>query len=263
MKNLVIYCKSYCNDVQRAKVLLNTIEKYNRDNIPFYISVPNTDIKTFEYVLGTKNYILLKDEDIDPFCHGWVGQQCIKSEFWKLGLCENYMCIDSDGQFIKDFRISDFLYTDGHPYTVCHEYKEFFEFMEKYPLHFDPYVSFKKEREDIMELFDRKGIIYDFGPIPVVWSTKVWSSLFKDYLEPNNLKFSDAIQTITSEFSWYGEWLLTSKVIPLYPREAIFKSYHYRHQYELDKKQGMTIEKLAKYYFGVMLNTTWNAPMAY
>lgn len=263
MKDLVIYCKSYINDVQRVKILLDSINKYNRDYIPFFISVPKTDIKIFKDVLGTEDYQLIDDNEIDEFGFGWVGQQCIKSQFWKLKLCKNYMCIDSDGQFIKDFRVSDFIHSDGIPYTICHEYKEFFEFMEKFPLHFDPYESFKKERMEIMEIFGRTGIIYDFGPIPVIWSCKVWESLFKNYLEPNNIKFSDAIQSIKSEFSWYGEWLLTSKEIPLYPREAIFKSYHYRHQYEIDKQQGMTIEKLSKYYFGIMLNTSWNAPLVY
>lgn len=264
MKPLVLYCKSFSGDVQRAKVLLQTVEKFNKDNLPFYISCPTTDLQTFKHVLGTDNYTLIPDEEIDPFAHGWVGQQCVKSQFWKLGLCENYMCIDSDGQFIKDFRELDFITPEGVPYTVCHEYKEFFEFCEKWPFTCDPYITFCKERREIMDLFGRTGgLVYDFGPIPVVWSSKVWSSLFKNYFEPNNITFAQAIQAIKSEFSWYGEWLLASKEIPLLPREAIFKSYHYAHQYQIEKQQGMTIEKLSKYYYGVMLNSNWNAPLVF
>jgi hypothetical protein len=68
---------------------------------------------------------------------------------------------------------------------------------------------------------------------------------------------------IPSEFTWYGEWLLANNIIPIYPREAIFKSYHYRHQYDLDKSMGITVEKLAKYYFGYIINTNWGAPLKF
>jgi len=220
-------------------------------------------MQLFKDKLGTDGYTLIPDEDIDPMTSGWVGQQVVKAQFWKLGLSKNYLCLDSDSQFIKDYRTSDFMYSDDIPYTVCHEYKDFFEFMEKYPMPFDPHESFCKERIAVMELFDRKGVIYDFGPSPVIWSSKVWQSLVDNYLTPNGLTIASAFSVIPSEFTWYGEWLLTCKEFPIYPREAIFKSYHYRHQYELDKQQGITVQKLAKYYFGYIINTNWGAPLKY
>ena len=47
MNKIVLYCKSYDKDVDRAKQLLESIVKYNTDNIPFYISVPSKDIDLF------------------------------------------------------------------------------------------------------------------------------------------------------------------------------------------------------------------------
>jgi hypothetical protein len=112
MNNFVIYCKSYHKDVYRAKDLLLSIHKYNSDNIPFYISVPKSDINLFESVLGTDDYVLLEDEEIDTTNQGWKGQQIVKSQFWKLGFCENYLCIDSDCFFIKNFSVKDFMFDE-------------------------------------------------------------------------------------------------------------------------------------------------------
>jgi hypothetical protein len=257
MNKIVLYCKSYLPDLHRVKDLLQSINQHNVDNIPFYISVPSHDIEHFKQELGDSNYTLIKDEDIDSLNQGWKGQQIVKSQFWKLGLCENYVCIDSDCVFIKDFKVSDFMFDENTPYTICHEYKSFFEFLQKYPLDFDPYKSFVEERQHIMGLFGREGVIYDFGPGPTIWSTKVWKSLEDTYLTPNNLKFSDLIEVNGSEFTWYGEWLLYSQVIRLLPKGPLFKNYHYPHQYELDKHTNYTQEKISKLYLGIGLQSIY------
>ena len=127
MNKLVLYCKSYDLDVNRAKILLDSIIKYNTDQIPFYISVPKKDIELFVKVLGNESYTLIADETIDVKNAGHKGQQIVKSQFWKLGLCENYVCIDSDCFFIKPFHVKDFMFNEQTPYTICHEYKSFFE----------------------------------------------------------------------------------------------------------------------------------------
>ena len=258
MNKLVLYCKSYDKDVYKAKILLDSIIKYNTDNIPFYISVPKKDIELFKSILGIEHYILLTDENIDSENEGWLGQQIVKSQFWKLGLCENYICIDSDQFFIKPFKLNDFMFDDATPYTVCHEYKSFFEFLDKHPLDFDPYQSFTQERLHIMELFGREGAIYDFGPTPVIWSCAVWEDLFNNYIYPNNLTFSDLIKTNGSEFTWYGEWLLRSQMIRLIPKCPLFKIYHYPHQYEYDKHYNYGLEKIKKLYLGIGMQSIYN-----
>ena len=40
MDKLVLYCKSYSNDVDRVKILLDSINTFNKDKLPFYISTP-------------------------------------------------------------------------------------------------------------------------------------------------------------------------------------------------------------------------------
>jgi hypothetical protein len=265
MNKVVLYCKSYSKDVFRAKKLLESILKYNVDNIPFYISVPESDLKLFKDTLGTSGYTLLKDEDISITKGGWIGQQVVKSQFWKLDLCENYVCIDSDCFFIKPFRVSDFMFDDETPYTICHEYKYFFEFLEKHPyyekgqnLTFNPRESFVKERLHIMELFNRTGVIYDFGPGPTIWSTKIWKSLYDNYMIYNNIEFEELISINPSEFTWYGEWLLYSQEIRLMPKGPLFKNYHYPHQYDYDKQYNYGVDKITNLYLGIGIQSIYN-----
>lgn len=265
MNNLVLYCKSYRNDVQRANKLLDSVKKFNKDGLPFYISVPKEDLDLFKQVLGTDGYVLIQDEDIHHNNRGWKGQQIVKSQFWKLGLCQNYVCVDSDCFFIRDFYERDFMFDEETPYTICHEYNHFFEFVEKHPyvsskepMTFDPRESFLKERLHVMNLFNRKGVVYDFGPGPTIWSAKVWKSLEDHYLSHNKITFEHLIEINPSEFTWYGEWLMYSQEIRLVPRGPLFKNYHYVFQYEYDKQKGYGLDKIAKLYLGVGMQSIYN-----
>ena len=262
MNNIVLYCKSYRNDVSRAKNLSESIKKYNSDNIPFYISVPQSDLALFKSELGD-GVEIISDESIHPKLNGWTGQQVIKSQFWKLNLCKNYVCLDSDTYFIKNFYESDFLYEDDIPYTVCHEDKELMEWSIRSSLQFDIQKSFREDRDKVMELFTRNGAYYDFGPSPTIWSSKVWKSLFDNYIIPNDLTFEQLIKFSPSEFTWYGEWLLKSKVIPIYPKQPICKVFHYREQYDEAKAKGYTEKDFSRNYLGIIMQSNWGAELRY
>ena len=180
MNKIVLYCKSYAGDYERVKVLVESIHKFNKDNIPTFISVPSKDVVLFLDLSGM-GVNIIEDEDIyDVEGPGWITQQIVKSNFWKLELCENYVCIDSDGYFIKDFYITDFMYDDKTPYTLIHEQKELFSWSvtKTIELGFDPKQSFISDRDKIMALFNRSGKYYDFGPSAIIWSSKVWQSLY-------------------------------------------------------------------------------------
>ena len=96
MNKIVLYCKSYKNDLDRVIILSKSINNHNIDNLPFYISVPEEDIELFKSNIKYDNVIILSDKEIDSENSGWVGQQIVKSQFWKLGICDNYVCLDSD-----------------------------------------------------------------------------------------------------------------------------------------------------------------------
>lgn len=269
MNELILYCKSYCKDVQRARVLLDSVKAYNVDKIPFYISVPREDVNLFKEVLGTEGYTLITDEEIigSTYAQSWVSQQFIKASFWKLGLSYNWVMIDSDSYFIRPFYLKDFIYdVENHiPYTVMHEQKDLFHWTAKNTdvLGFDPQKSFAECREPIQTLFDRKGRLYDFGPGPIVWNSAVWKSLDEKYLKPNDITFVDLVNSVHSEFSWYGEWLLTDKTIPIMPIEPLFKFFHYMQEYQDFKNRGYTPEHWRKNYLGVVMQSSSGLPLNY
>jgi len=274
MKELIIYCKSFSRDVRRVEVLLESVLTHNVDNIPFYVSVPAEDVKLFTDQLGTGPYTLITDEEIvgDKFIQDWKTQQIIKSSFWKLNNCHNWMMVDSDSYFIRDFRLDDFIVDKiNHvPYTVMHEQKDLFSWTPKNTklLGFDPQKSFEETRKPVMEIFGRKGRLYDFGPGPVIFNAKIWKSLHDEYLTPNGLTFQNLIETMPSEFSWYGEWLLFKhasgeNIIPLWPIEPIFKFFHYLQEYQEFKDLGYTIEHWKKNYFGVTMQSSSGLPLKY
>lgn len=268
MKKVVIYCKSFNRDINRYKKLVQSVKKFNKENLDFYTSVPQSDLDLFKNQIGTDYVKFVADEEIYsdvPTMRGWESQQIVKSSFWKLNICENYLMIDSDSYFIKDFGVEDFMFDDATPYTVMHEQKDLFSWTSKNKniLGFNPKNSFIEERQFVMNLFDRKGRVYDFGPGPVIWSKKVWESLEKNYLEPNNIKFHHLIQQRPSEFSWYGEWLLYSNEIKIYPIEPPFKFFHYYQQYLEYKNLGYTIEDWSENYIGVVMQSSSNLPLEY
>jgi len=263
MKKIVLYCKSYRNDLERVKILYDSIQKYNVDNIPFYISVPQQDITLFKIFT---NAILIPDEALYNVAGpGWIIQQIIKSSLWRLNVCENYVLIDSDSYFIKPFKVSDFMYNEDVPYTVMHEQKELFSWSisRTKELGFDPKDGFMQDRKKIMDLFRRESRYYDFGPTPSIWNCSVWKTLEEEYCKPNNLTFTNLIEFSPSELSWYGESLLAFKSIEIYPIEPLFKVFHYPQQYNEYKQQNITEEMIAQNYFGIILQSNWKSPLKF
>jgi len=273
MTDLVLYCKSYHSDVRRAKRMADSIRQFNSDNLPFYISCPSGDIPLFVDVIGKDGVMFIADEDIiaaNNSIHqndldalpGGLSQQIVKSEFWRLGLCENYLCIDSDAYFIREFMKSDFLAPSGAPYTVMNESLELRLFGV---LHKHTKIECNRDAEckAIMDIFGRTGRQYDFGPLPVVWNRRVWSDLAEKHLEPRKMNFLDAIKLFPSEMRWYGEALLKFKSIELWPVETLFRCYHYEAQFQAAVKSGETNVMLGQIYLGICTQSNWDRVLDY
>lgn len=267
MEKIVIYCKSYINDLARLKIQANSIEQYNMDKIPYYVSCPKTDYDIFKRELPSFVNLIL-DEDIihESIEQSWHTQQIVKSQFYKYIDTENYLCIDSDSYFIKPFYIQDFIANGTTPYTVMHQQKNLFQWSCRYrtELGFDPQIGFNETRSKIGNLFSRNlKINYDFGPSPVIWSRKVWESLEQNYLLPNNITFTQLIEFEPSEFTWYGEALLAFKPIEIYPIEPLFLVLHYPLQYQQFLQQGYTEQDISSCYLGIIMTSNWGAPLKF
>jgi hypothetical protein len=275
MESVVLFCKSYANDVYRVVRLTKSIQKYNNDRIPFFISVPEEDETLFRQHLPIGGWQLITDEQIINISHkqapglrhddlpAHVQQQFVKSEFWRLALCENYLVLDSDSFFIRPFFQSDFLTDAGIPYTVCHENKEIRQFAAR---NNRPKITegFMQERQNIQAQFERKGRALDYGPTPCIWSCQVWKTLSQQFAAPKGLSFADLLQRVPSELLWYGEAVINLRPIPLIPIEPLFKVFHFQQQLQENQKYFKESEKTwAKDYLGIIRQSNWEFELDY
>ena len=268
MKDFVLYCKSYSKDFLRLSLLLRSIEQYNLEKIPFYISTPSSEKSFLEEILRTKGYTWLADEDIvlaNPKADlnqyrampGGLSQQIIKAEFWRLGLAANYLCLDSDSKFIHNFCYSDFITDDKVPYTVLHQNKELFQMADNRG-HLQVERDLKIEAERVRTIFGRLGPNFYGAPSPFNWSTKVWKSLEEEYLQPKEISIWNLITPEFPESLVYCETLLKYHAIPVIAIEPLFRAYHYDWQYFLMKRLGETEERMARHYLGVIYQSAWD-----
>lgn len=271
MKDIVLYCKSYRKDFLRLKRLLESIHSHNVDQIPFYISTPQDQHADLLAVLGETGYQWVSDESIvasnpgvspgiEKTRSGGLSQQAIKSEFWRLGLAENYVCLDSDCIFIKEFYKSDFLSADGNPYTVIYQNKEFYQLSINRG-HTKVKDNLQRESDRVKALFSRVGPNYYCPCPPFIWSAKVWKSLDDSYLKPKGLTFWDINSDDHPETLLYLEALLNYQAIPLYPIEQLFRIYYYDWQCFLLRRMGETEDKLRANYLGVIYQSNWDSGM--
>ncbi len=271
MKPLALFCKSYSTDLRRLVRLAKSILRFNSEHLPFYVSVPQAELPLFREHLGSPGVELLADEDIlraSPRIDveqvrsmpGSVSQQVVKSEFWRLGLSQAYVCLDSDAVFIRRFGQADFMTPDGSPYTMLDEAHDLMEdaLRRKRERVVD---AFNMEADQVQQRFGRTGRRYSFGPFPLVWHRAVWESLDTRYLQPNGMSFADAVAQAPIESRWYGEALLAYQAVPLLPCQALFKVYHYAWQFDHDRQAGIGPEELARLYCGVICQSAWERDM--
>jgi len=273
LNQITLYCKSYRKDFLRLKRLLDSIQKFNLEKIPFYISTPDQDRDLLLQIVGDQGYEWVSDESIikantlapagvEKNKSGSLVQQVVKSEFWRLGLCENYVCLDSDCIFIKPFYKTDFLADDKKPYTVIYQNKEYFQLaldrgFGKAPL------QLKLEGDRVKALFERQGPNYYCPCPPFIWSAAVWRSLDERFLKPQGLTFWDVCTPDHPETLLYLEALLNFKAIPLHPIEQLFRIYYYDWHYYLLRRIGELPSKLKENYLGVIYQSSWDLGLDY
>jgi hypothetical protein len=268
MATVALFCKSYREDVLRARRLAESVARFGEALRPLYLSVPESDLDLFRETCAGMPVELLADEAIvgcnprlDHAAYGKlpgrISQQIVKAEFWRTGLVDTYVCLDSDCYFLRPFGEEDFVSPDGTPYTVMHEAKELLQFAELAGM---PKIARNREREcgEIRQQFGRSGRCWEFGPVPVVWSGRVWNDLDERHLRPRGMTIVDAINAHPGELRWYGEALLAFRSIPILPVEPLFRCYHYEEQYYFWKRRGETEEIIARNYLGVCMQSNWD-----
>lgn len=238
MYNLVLFCKSYIKDLLRVKILKESIDKFNKDNIPFYISCPKADLEKFRKTLITNNekyeFFILTDEEIlkmnnikTNMRQNWRTQQIIKLGFYKMNFCNHYAVFDSDCYFIQNFNIDNFMYDENTPYFCLREI-----------------LAPNKSQKIIQNYIKRKGKSYDFTFNSQVFSKIVLENMEKNLLKPNNFTLENIIEIHPWEFNWYGEWFLKSKLIDIYPSSGAVMVFWTQDHYQAARRNGTTIQDM-------------------
>ena len=268
MQKLALYNKSYHEDVLGTKDLLESIYKYNCDNLNIIVSCPKNDRALFINTLGTENYELVNDEDYCQlkYINGWASQTPIKLSAFKVLDSINYLILDSDTFFIKDFFTDDFIAYGDTPFTIIHDLKQSQEYGFKFFKKEWDKTEFAKAQLAHREIFDgpKTKKIYDYGPNPHLFSSKVLKSLFFDLLEKNNMDIESLYLQIKQSFPEihpretliYNEFLLANKIIDIVPTGPFFKSYLWKEVYDYENKNGFTdINLIRQNYLGVCVQT--------
>jgi hypothetical protein len=255
--NLIIFTKSYRGDLARCVELSKSIQTHNKDNIPYYVSVPNEDVELFKEKLPHFTEVL-SDNMIAENSDGWLGQQFVKSLVYKLNICRFYVCIDSDAYFIRDFYQSDFLHSEDVPYMLMHERNDFYEFVDRFSelFTYDVRAGHEAEYRSIMSHFGRTGRIYHYGISPYIWDTKIWEWLNTEW------GIDKLFEKHPNELKWYGEAALAYGS-PMMPTAPLFKEFHFGGQYQLYKQLGYTQNHFEKQYLGIVMQSNWGAPLKY
>ena len=260
--------KSYFNDLNRVERLLKSIRQHNLDKLVLYIIVPTEDLVSFRNKLGFDAINYLSDIDILNLTMSCskstkielppvIMQQVVKTEFWRLRLAENYLIIDSDSYFIKDFSIKDFMFDNNTPYTIMNEGRHQLDWASR-----SGNIRFIQDyhelRERALSLFGRTGPHFDFAPTPMLCSSKVCEAMYEKVAKPKGESFYDQIVRFPCETQWYGEFLLHDQTIPIIPREPLFKVWGFEDQWKEGISIGETNDVLAKNYLGVIDQSYWS-----
>jgi len=255
--------KTYAGDAGYVDRLLASYHKHNQEGIPLIISCPAADRSLFEH-FTTDSVSVINDEDVTDelvdvevrgIRPGYINQEIVKLAFWETRIARNYMCLDSDGLFLRDFYVADFMFDDETPYTVMFEDNE---------LRTDPdyYDLYWRSREQLLNrIRDEVGLpeqpiltCHGFG----IFSSAVLRALRKSFMVPRGLSYSRLLAISPYEFSWYTLFLQADHTIGIHPRESLFRYIHTPRQYHLMTLAGTTTTDLARGYVGVVVNSNFS-----
>ena len=263
MNTFGILIKSYQEDIDYVRRLVDSIHRHNVDLIPTYIVVPQSDVDFFNpfasEAITVLNESLLVQHLVDTgfagFSSGYMNQEIIKLAFWELGLVENYLCVDSDAEFIRDFTTSDFMATPDVPYTFMTEDAELRCEPEYFRTTWTPRLT---KLEKIREAIGYEGAWLYTVHGHAVFSSVALRSLVQDFLQPRGWDYRDALALCPYEPTWYTTWVLHARPIPVIPREPIFKTFHTPQQHLDYVLRGVTKQDTARGYVGVVVNSNFS-----
>jgi len=257
---LVFFLKSYAPDVEFAHRFLDSFTKHNVDGIPLILVVPDSDINLFDSFTDAGHAVLgesrfeqwLPYESIHGNSIGYTHHQVIRLSFWELGLGQNYLNVDSEMVFLRDFRVSDFLADDITPFTFL---------SEDFELWTDPAYReshFLRRREQMLAI---KGAIGWTDPrFPTmhgggVYNYEALRLLREEFMAPRGLTYSDLLRISPIPPTWHSFWVQYRQPYEVIPRRPWYLFIHNAEQLIRLILQGKSEADISEDFLALNLNT--------
>ncbi len=239
--DFAIFCKSYKNDLEKSLFMYQSVEKNLKEDYPFFMVVPEKDITIFKNSFNdlkkenkikkipeflTEEYILQKCNILDKIKNGtnrlksgWSVQQMVKMCIYSTGIAKDYMTVDSDVYFIKDFD-KNILYQDGVLKTVgvkignggekdAMKYLSFEnngqESSHKYQTHGYVKYVFKPQYAQNGKSIDYPW--HNFISHYALWSSDIMTEMTKYVYDTMHFDIADLINITPWEMQWYGTFI--------------------------------------------------------
>ncbi len=269
MENFVMYCKSFSGDKVRLQSLVKTFNKYNKDAIKLYISVPEADIDLFwEYknkhveVISDESFCraFMTDKPVNGIRPGYINQEICKLNFYRTGVCRNYLCLDSDCLFARDFYKSDFMYDDNTPFTVLIMDKDLSIEKFYHNRYWVPRLEYIKSIYNAVGLKDSRLRTCHNSQ---VFNCEVLASLYNDFMIKHNYSYIDLMKIGPYEFTWYNAYFQKCGLIKELAVEPFFLTFHMQEQYYFARLKNLDLKDISYSYVGIILNNKWDSGTPY
>jgi hypothetical protein len=257
--------KTYRGDLVMAKRMLESIAHFNMERIPVFLLAPERDYDVFKSFLAPGSVDFVAEESIKEPTYsvsegnaqaGYMNQQIYKLAFGSLGLTRSYLCLDSDGVFVRDFFLHDFIDQPSQmPFTFMLADSELMAEDAYYASTFQPRMK------NITKIFEAtevsKGSVF-----LSIHNFQILQSEFIDDLRQHlfsKLKiqsFKEMLEIVGNEFNWYTQYVRASGR-PFAPREPIFKTFHSSRELVRSLYFGLGPQQYARGYVGVCVNSNF------
>jgi hypothetical protein len=196
------------------------------------------------------------DKNFGNISIGYLNQEIVKLSFWELQYCENYLCVDSDAEFIKDFYFNDFMYDSNTPYSILIEDNELKVEPEYY---FNHWLGRERSLSKIKQelgINEQTKFLTSHGLS--ILSSRVLESFRNNFLMKKGIQYKDLLIISPYEFSWYNFWLQLKKPIDIIIREPLFKTFHHKNQHLEYVLRKVSLNDIKRGYLGIVVNSNYS-----
>lgn len=261
MTAFAILVKSHAADRDYAVRLLASIARHNVDTVPVHVVVPDADVPAFtglgaDVVPESAFAPHLVTGPSGGFSAGYLNQEIVKLAFWEVVPVTAYLCVDSDAEFLRDFRRTDFMLDDTTPFTfgsVDAQLATEPQYHREHWVHREPRL-----RAIAAEVGLDTPAPYRTAHGHAVFSAAALASFRDGFLAPRGWAYRDAVRTVPLEPSWYTLWLQHERPIPVVWREPVLKTLHNAGEHLDLILAGVDAPSLAQGYLGVVVNSNYS-----